>query len=668
MVTKRLFVRLSSVLGVLVLMLSLVQPAYAAPVDFSKSGAAPAMSSHRQGQLSGFTFRTNRLADTLNNDSGLVWNTFVGGSSDDSGNSIAVDSSGNVYVTGNSHTTWGTPVRAYGGDYDAFVAKFSADGTLLWNTFLGGSAFDSGYDIVLDGSGNVFVSGTSDATWGSPLHGTKNGFIAKLSSSGALLWNTFPGVACTGIALNGDSIFVTGGNSVARLNSSGSLVWSTTPLGTGTAISIAVDGSGNSYVTGESSATWGTPVRAFVSGGNNAFVAKVNPGGALTWNTFLGGGYSDSGSGIAVDGSGNVMVSGESNEAWGTPIRAFVHTSDAFVAKLNPSGALTWNTFLGGGGEESGRGLALDDNGNIYISGFGAVSWGNPQQPPHGSGDVFVARLNSAGILQANTFLGGSGIDIGNNLTVDGSGTIFVTGWSDATWGSPLRAYAGGGEDALVAKVNLVVPPGAATLVSPLVTITTTHTPTYIWSKVADATYYRLWVKNSGGTWVMQTLYYGANICGSTNCAVTPATSLDNGVYTWYIQTLTATQNGTWSGHGFTVAMPVPGASTLVSPKGTIHSAKPTFIWSRDSVATLYRLWIKDSGGNWVLQNLYAGINICGSTNCAIVSPVTLANGAYTWYIQTLTATQNGQWSGQPITVSVPDGLPSPSSNDGGVK
>jgi hypothetical protein len=74
----------------------------------------------------------------------------------------------------------------------------------------------------------------------------------------------------------------------------------------------------------------------------------------------------------------------------------------------------------------------------------------------------------------------------------------------------------------------------------------------------------------------MQNLYYAANICGATNCAVTPATSLPDGTYTWYIQTLTATQNGAWSAHAFTVAVPTPGVSTLVSPKGTTHIAKPS--------------------------------------------------------------------------------------------
>jgi hypothetical protein len=106
------------------------------------------------------------------------------------------------------------------------------------------------------------------------------------------------------------------------------------------------------------------------------------------------------------------------------------------------------------------------------------------------------------------------------------------------------------------------------------------------------------------------------------------------------------------------------GAVTLVSPKGTIHSSTPTFIWLKDPLATLYRLWVKNSSGTWVIQKLLLGSNICGTTSCAIVSPSVLSNGSYTWYIQTLTATLNGQWSGQPITVSVPDENSLPSGDD----
>ncbi len=129
-----------------------------------------------------------------------------------------------------------------------------------------------------------------------------------------------------------------------------------------------MDGSGNVYVAGFSAATWGSPVRAY-SSGNDAFAAKLSSSGALTWNTFLGGSGWDYGTGIAVDGSGNVYVAGYSPAAWGSPVRAFAADNDAFAAKLSSSGALAWHTFLGGDTRDAGNGIAVDTGGNVYIAG-----------------------------------------------------------------------------------------------------------------------------------------------------------------------------------------------------------------------------------------------------------------------------------------------------------
>ena len=116
----------------------------------------------------------------------LSWNTFLGSSADaDHGYSIAVDTSGNVYVTGWSWATWGSPIRPHSGSADAFVAKLDGNGALLWNTFLGGSAVERGYAIVVDGSGNIYVTGESEWAWGSPIRpytgGSSDAFVAKIS-------------------------------------------------------------------------------------------------------------------------------------------------------------------------------------------------------------------------------------------------------------------------------------------------------------------------------------------------------------------------------------------------------------------------------------------------------------------------------------------------------
>jgi len=438
---------------------------------------------------------------------GITWNTFLGGDSVDSGRNsgtdygrgIAVDGSGNVYVTGTSYATWGSPVRDYmmsdsifhGGD--AFVAKLDSSGTLTWNTFLGGSYSEEGRGIAVDGSGNVYVTGTSEATWGSPVRDytpNESAFVAKLDGNdGTLIWNTFLGRSGWGIAVDGSgNVYVTGTSTttwglpvrdytpvvgdafVARLDGgNGTLTWNTF-LGSSSydySYGIAVDGSGNVYVTGLSWVTWGSPVRAHSSYMlfPDAFIAKLDGSGNLTWNTFLGGrGSSDYGQGIAVDDSGDVYVTGESTATWGSPARDYYTSGDAFAAKLDGSGNLTWNTFLGGDSIDEGNGIAADGNGYVYITGRSDTTWGlpvrdfTPGSDAFSDMDGFVAKLDSSGNLTWNTFLGGSYSDSGQGIAIDGSGNVYVSGGSGSTWGSPTQAYSGGYSDAFTAKLDDIAP------------------------------------------------------------------------------------------------------------------------------------------------------------------------------------------------------------------
>ncbi len=161
---------------------------------------------------------------------------------------------------------------------------------------------------------------------------------------------------------------------------------------------IAVDGDGNMYVTGESNATWGSPVRAYTETDPvtyDAFAARLDGGtGSLTWNTFLGGSAEDEGHGLVVDGSGNVYVTGRSDATWESPVQAYTAYADAFAAQLDSAGSLTWNTFLGGSGVDYGRGIALDSSSNVYVAGYSTVTWGDPVQPYTAVYDAFVAQVS----------------------------------------------------------------------------------------------------------------------------------------------------------------------------------------------------------------------------------------------------------------------------------
>jgi LPXTG-site transpeptidase (sortase) family protein len=414
----------------------------------------------------------------------VTWNTFLGqNNGTDYGLAIVLDTSRNIYVTGISNEAWGTPVRNYTGASDAFVAKLDAGGNLMWNTFLGGSSSnDYGEEIFVDPSGNIYVTGLTDAstasgsgngTWGNPVRpfmGRTDAFVAKLDSSGNLIWNTFLGSIVSdwgkGLVVTQDgSIYVTGFSDaawgdqivrpftaivdtfVAKLDSDGNLAWTSFLGGIGfdQGNGITSAENGNLYIAGFStatavSATWGNPVRDYIGGGD-AFVANVDTSGNLMWNTFLGGNGYDHATEAAVDRTGKVYVTGFSDSLWGSPIRGYTAAIDAFAALLDSNGNLSWNTYLGGSGFDFGYGLDVDGEGNAFITGYSNATWGNPVHPYIALDDGFEANLDPGGNLVSNSFLGGSGYDYGFGLDVDEAGNTYVTGSSTATWGTPVDDY-----------------------------------------------------------------------------------------------------------------------------------------------------------------------------------------------------------------------------------
>jgi len=434
----------------------------------------------------------------------LVYSTYLGGESDDWVRGIAVDVSGNAFVTGwtsSSNFPIQNPYQPDQGGYDAFVTKLSSSGdSLIYSTYFGGGDDDYGQDIAVDGSGNAYVTGSLK------LNGFNNydAFVIKISSSGnSLIYSTILGGGRddegSGIAVDDSgNAFVTGRTSsdsfptknpyqtyqgpigptpyydvfVTKLSSSGSLIYSTYLGGKGDdyGVSIAVDGSGNAYVTGATYAMSFPTTNPYQAGqgGGDVFVTKISIlGDSLIYSTLMGGRDSDAGCGIAVDGSGNAFVAGytkSSNFPTLNPYQAaYGGDGDAFVTKLSSSGSMVYSTYLGGGIDESGAAIAIDDNGNAYVTGStGSYNFPtqNPfqtVQSPYPLHDVFVTKLSSSGAsLIYSTYLGGGSDDGGYCIAVDGNGNAYVTGMtasSDFPTLNPYLRTQQGGSDVFVTKL-----------------------------------------------------------------------------------------------------------------------------------------------------------------------------------------------------------------------
>ncbi|UFP92794.1 SBBP repeat-containing protein [Gloeobacter morelensis] len=449
----------------------------------------------------------------------LRYSTYLGGSGEDLGDALAVDRTGSVYVTGESFsadfpTTAGAYQLSPAGGGDVFVTKLNGTGSaLVYSTFIGGSASEVGERVVVDRQGNAYVGGTTaspnfpttNGAYQTASGGGEDAFIAKLDASGgALVYSTYLGgsaddagdeialdragsVLVAGVTASGDFPVSAGAFQstpgggedafVAKLNPAGSALVYSTLLGGSeddVADAIDLDSEGNAVVTGvTASPDFPLSTRALqrrLRGDTDAFVSRFNAdGSALVFSTYLGGNADEEGDEIGVDSAGNVYITGITNSAnFPTTPGSYQGTigggEDAFVAKLNPAGtALVYSTFLGGSADDAGDGIAVDQAGNVYLTGqtFSAdfPVTADAFQPTIGGGeDSFVTKLSTTGAsLVYSTFLGGSGSDSADEIVVQ-AGNAFVTGSTDSPdFPTTPRAYQkalSGGSDAFVVKIT----------------------------------------------------------------------------------------------------------------------------------------------------------------------------------------------------------------------
>ncbi|MEP7340585.1 MAG: SBBP repeat-containing protein [Acidobacteriota bacterium] len=496
----------------------------------------------------------------------LIYSTFLGGTSDDFGNGIEADAAGNVYVTGLTYSAdfpaknaLQISLRGFG---NAFVAKFNPSGGLIYNTFLGGSSEDVGFAITVDAQGGTYIAGSTDSSnfpvtsnaFQAQRRGRIDAFVTKLNATGNVLeYSTFVGgqgdSLANSIAVDASrNAYVVGETTsssfpsqsafqssmsgpsdafVIKLNpSGGGLVYATYLGGNGheTAFGVAVDSAGSAYVTGlVYSLNFPTrnPAQTSLGGRVDMFVTKLNPAGNdLVYSTYLGGFGDDGGFGIGIDGAGNAYVSGFTTSTNFPTKNAFQTSSgggdDAVFLKLDQAGKLLFSSYLGGAGEDRSFDLVVDNNSNFYLVGrtesanFPVKDALQPlpggqqlQSSPdlalpvsssqlshrgtwtdHGNRDAdrwktmdgqarrgdgpasltsavvhdgFVAKVNTNGQLIYSTYLGGIDEDKVFAVAVDNASNAYVTGIT-ASGNFPIKGNVqralGGVTDAFIAKIS----------------------------------------------------------------------------------------------------------------------------------------------------------------------------------------------------------------------
>ncbi|MBS1853879.1 MAG: SBBP repeat-containing protein, partial [Acidobacteria bacterium] len=374
----------------------------------------------------------------------VTYSAQFGGTGSESVAGIARDGSGNLYVAGTtiSRAASATEQQMTAGGANAFIRKIDASGKVVFTTFLGGTGEDRATGIATDEQGSVYLAGWTTSVnfptrnpLQSALRGPRNGFLAKLSPEGEVVFSTYIGGS-----------------------------------GTDEVRAMAVDSQGNAYLAGATTSL-DFPIRggvqATLRGSSDGFVTKISGDGAtILFSTYFGGSGEDRCESIAVDATGRAYVAGATTSpeiAMGLSARPYLGQTDAFLAKLNSDGnALDYVTLLGGSGSDEALGVAVDGAGRAYVTGWTS----SPDFPTisalssflRGTENAFVTRLGPDGALEYSTYLGGTKADRGLTIRANDVGEAFVGGWtqsSDFPTRSAVQAALAGPQDAFFVRVSV---------------------------------------------------------------------------------------------------------------------------------------------------------------------------------------------------------------------
>ena len=417
----------------------------------------------------------------------LLYADFIGGSSEDYGQALTLDSSNNAYVTGYTCSSDFPIVNGFqtsmNGCWDGFISKISADGsTLLYSTYLGGSNGSNPSSIAVDSSNDIYVAGYTNSTdfpvqnaFQSTVSPNQNnyfgqyGFVTHLTADGStLVYSTY---------LAGNT------NVVQNCNTP---CW---PSPYSSIQGIALDASSNAYVTGSTN-TYNFPTTegAYMPSQNTpnnaqfGTVSQFSSSGTLLYSTYFGSTNGDptTPSAIAVDSLGSAYITGSGYSDGSFPVTtpnlcdpgAYGWScSNGFVTKFNPTGTgLAYSTFLPVNNSASPQSIALDAQNNAYILSSvynGGMSLVAPIEAYTGQGDLLLTEIDPTGSIQVfSTYLGGNGYDYPGGIALDPYGNIYVSGNTNSSdfpvTAAALQNTLGGNTDAFVAKIGTATAPAVA--------------------------------------------------------------------------------------------------------------------------------------------------------------------------------------------------------------
>lgn len=341
----------------------------------------------------------NAFVRKYTRDGELVWATSLGTEKDDYANGIEVDTLGNVFVAG---LTDGDFAGSSAGMEDMFIAKLNSDGEVLWKRQIGTNSLDWGLDVAVDASGNSFVAGLTDGSFGGPGLGTYDAAIAKFSPDGDLLWTRqYGGISVT------------------------------------MAEAVVTDSLGNAYIAGWTDGTFSSPKAP----GRFAFLIKISPSGDFMWVRYAGDPiYSITCDAADIGPDDCVYIAGQAGIL---PGHAPSGSADAYVVKFDSDGNQIWGSLFGSAAEERCYAVSVDNAGFVYAAGFTKGDYGAPNA---GDRDAFLTKLSPTGFPLWTHQAGASVDDRYYGVAADVSGRVYVCG---TAWGDVFGPGAGAA-DAIV--------------------------------------------------------------------------------------------------------------------------------------------------------------------------------------------------------------------------